>query len=151
MNNTNFFIAIGSLIIALLTGGFIGYNSGVNDTSFNYRQQIKLDMLKDNLDKNYVFEGTLSYFGQEFYVNKDNLLQIDSFNDELCNQLSQEGYNCNSGVLITNFSIDPIISGQETLTRAKEVLKDAKETLESSNETLRYSNEVISNIAKKEV
>jgi hypothetical protein len=86
-------------------------------------------MLKGNLDGGYVFEGTLSFFGQNFYLNNDEIFQIDGFKESLCQQLSQEGYNCQLGVLVTSNNIDPLVSGYITLKK----LKKTETALESSN------------------
>jgi hypothetical protein len=116
-------------LFALIMGCAIGYSVGVTETKSHYNVQLKLDMLKGNLDTGDVFDGSLSFFGQNFYVNTNGLLQIDNFNENLCQQLSQEGYNCQSGVLVTSNNIDPLVSGYETL-------KKAEASLESSNDLI---------------
>lgn len=110
-------------VVLLIMGSIMGYSVGASETKSHYNEQLKLDLLKGNLDNGHVFEGTLSFFGQHFYLNSEGLLQIDGFKESLCQQLYQEGYNCQAGVLITRRNSDPLIAGYETLRKAEAALE----------------------------
>jgi hypothetical protein len=107
MHKDTVFIILFITLFALIMGCVIGYSVGVTETNSHYNDQLKLDMLKGNLDTGDLFEGTPSFFGQKFYINSDGLLQIDKFNENLCQQLYQEGYHCQSGTLVTSNNINP--------------------------------------------
>lgn len=134
MSKNKILIIIIAQVITLIIGFAAGHSFGLSTASSYYNEQIKLDLLKDNLDNGSVFEGTLSFFGQNFYLNKENLLQIDNLKESLCQQLFEEGYNCKSGVLVTNNNIDPLVSGYETLKKAKSAINDSNNLINKLTE-----------------
>ena len=127
--------------IAILAASLVSFYAVQKDKEFYARiDQDILTLLKGNIDNDAVFEGTLSYFGQRFYVNKDDLLQIDGFQQNLCEQLQTEGYNCQSGILVTKLSIDPMISLQKPIKDAEILIAKSEMLVEIINKTSPYNN-----------
>lgn len=87
-------------------------------------EHVYLDMLKGNIDNEHVFEDSLSYIGDPFYVNEYNMLQIDGVKRNLCKNLSSDGYNCSNGTLITKLSPDPSIRAAELIERANALMSE---------------------------
>jgi hypothetical protein len=116
-------VFIGSVILAT---SLVGYYKVQKDKAFyaGIDQEI-LTLLKGNIDNDAIFKGTQSFFGQNFYVNKDNLLQIDDFQQNLCEQLREEGYNCNNGSLVVKNNIDPMVSAYQTMRDAEIIIAKA--------------------------
>jgi hypothetical protein len=86
--------------------------------SISETEQFLMDMLKSNIDKGNIFEGSMSFVSGDFHLNDENLLQVNDIKPVICEALALDGYNCKDGVLITKLSIDPAIDAIETLRKA---------------------------------
>lgn len=86
-------------------------------------EHLYLELLKGNIDKNYIFENSLSYVSGHFYLNEGGELQVNNIRSVLCENLARDGYRCVNGKLTTEYSVDPAIKAVELINKAEKILE----------------------------